>query len=184
MLLEREGAEADEEFERIQKNWPRDHHKKWVKIDHVIMNFFHNTFTRRWQRGSDGPLRQDPGPEGVLQRTAREEERADRHAGGRDPRGGQAVQAAHRAVPREHRSHVQSNGVSGQLLCITTSYETLPALSIFTALTGRYRILCKILISVNGLCENIPRDRENKKDSLIKNYDWLAACLESEIESY
>ena len=28
MLLEREGASADEEFERIQKNWPRDHHKK------------------------------------------------------------------------------------------------------------------------------------------------------------
>ena len=32
MLLEREGAVADEEFERIQKNWPRDQHKKWVNL--------------------------------------------------------------------------------------------------------------------------------------------------------
>ena len=49
-----------------------------------------------------------------MQRAAGEEERADRDAGGRDPRGGQPVQAPHRAVPREHRRHVQPDGVPGQ----------------------------------------------------------------------
>ena len=37
MLLEREGAVADEEFERIQKNWPRDQHKKWVNLSTLIL---------------------------------------------------------------------------------------------------------------------------------------------------